>query len=415
MNKGSRKVWVCHPTSNTFARALIEALERVDLLDRFYTCVGVGADSRNPLIRTLFRQRACPVPPARLHTRPLLEFLRLCSQSSGILPQLRAHETGPLCVDRIYHDMDRHVARELARASGIAAIYAYEDGALASFQAARARDILCLYDLPIGYWRTARRIQSEEAELQPEWAATMPALKDSDVKLHRKDEELQLADHIFVASRFTANSLKDAPFPLPEPVIVPYGCPPVRDASTLRESDPAKPLKVLFVGSLGQRKGVAYLLDAVERLGRSVELTLIGRPSAPCRPLEAALQRHKWIESLPHSGILEAMQTHDVLVFPSLFEGFGLVLTEALSQGLPVIATPHTAAPDLIHDGTEGYLVPIRDSEAIAAKLDRLAGDRDLLMSMRLAALERAQSVSWQAYQHGMATALSSTLSGAGH
>jgi glycosyltransferase involved in cell wall biosynthesis len=164
---------------------------------------------------------------------------------------------------------------------------------------------------------------------------------------------------------------------------------------------------VLFVGSLGQRKGLSYLLEAVDQLGDAATLTLIGRPtSTSCAPLNTALQRHTTIPSLPHGAILEQMRQHDVLVFPSLFEGFGLVLTEALSQGLPVITTPHTAGPDLIRDGVEGFIVPIRDGAAIALRLAELAGDRDQLVAMRGACLRRAAEISWSTYQNSLVEAV---------
>ena len=130
-----------------------------------------------------------------------------------------------------------------------------------------------------------------------------------------------------------------------------------------------------------------------------VELTLIGRPSGSCFPLEQALKTHRWIASLPHQQILEEMSRHDVFVFPSLFEGFGLVILEAMSQGLPVITTPHTAGPDVIADGEDGFIVPIRSAEAIAEKLELLARNRSLLLAMSQAAQRKANQYSWESYQ----------------
>ena len=237
----------------------------------------------------------------------------------------------------------------------------------------------------------------------------MPALIDSESKLERKDEELKLCEHIIVASRFTAETLKEAPFELPTPYIIPYGCPPTRECVS-PQRDPSKPLKVLYVGGLSQRKGVAYLLDAVEALGSAVELTLIGKRVSDCAPLDAALKKFRWIDSLPHAGILEAMREHDVLVFPSLFEGFGLVLTEALSQGMPIISTNHTCAPDIIKDGREGFIVPIRDAVAISEKLSLLHEDRDRLQQMKEAALQRAATMSWELYKDGLVHAAKGIL-----
>ena len=159
-----------------------------------------------------------------------------------------------------------------------------------------------------------------------------------------------------------------------------------RTASTTKNGK----LKVLFVGALSQRKGLSYLMEAAGHLGSKIELTLIGRRISECRPLDAALRTHRWIPSISHGALLEEMSRHDVMVFPSLFEGFGLVILEAMSQGVPVIATPNTAAPDFVSDGDDGFIVPIRDADAIASKLELLTLDRDLLAAMSQAAIRTA-------------------------
>jgi glycosyltransferase involved in cell wall biosynthesis len=103
------------------------------------------------------------------------------------------------------------------------------------------------------------------------------------------------------------------------------------------------------------------------------------------------------------------MRRHDVLVFSSLFEGFGLVVTEALSQGLPVITTPHTCGPDILEDGVDGFIVPIRNPEAIAEKLEHLASDRSLLAEMSQAALKKARILSWAEYRRRIVEVVSTT------
>jgi glycosyltransferase involved in cell wall biosynthesis len=400
-------VWVSHPTGNANVRGVIDGLMGKGILDSFHTCIGIGRDCNNPLTNKLFEQRHYELPEAMIRSMPWRESLRLLTGKLGWFPSLREHEVGPLCVDQIYQRLDTVVAKRLHMAEKKpTALYAYEDGALASFKAAHAFGISTIYDLPIGYWRTARRIQSEEAERQPDWAMTMQALLDSDEKVARKDEELQSADTIFVASQFTADTLKDAPFELPPTKIIPYGCPPALTSALPPQSKSAK-LKVLYVGGLSQRKGLSYLLDAVTQSGVPIELTLVGKRIADCAPLDAALKQHHWIESLPHDQILAVMREHDVFVFPSLFEGFGLVLTEALSQGLPIISTTHTCAPDIIQDGREGFIVPIRDSDAIAEKLTLLSEDRNRLQEMKNAALENARKRTWKTYEQQLALEVS--------
>jgi glycosyltransferase involved in cell wall biosynthesis len=135
-------------------------------------------------------------------------------------------------------------------------------------------------------------------------------------------------------------------------------------------------------------------------LGPAVELTLVGRKAGGhCPALDRELSRHRWIPSLPREKILAEMRAHDVLVFPSLFEGFGLVVTEALSQGLPVITTSHTCGPDVLTEGEDGFIVPIRDPQAIAGKLELLHRDRERLAGMSEAARKKSEMLKWADYR----------------
>src|SRR5437764_325081 len=132
-----------------------------------------------------------------------------------------------------------------------------------AFAEAERRRIPRLYDLPIGYWRAGQHIFAEESEREPEWTPTLTGARDSHEKLARKDEELRLATHVVVASTFTKSTLAQAPHQRPVTVI-PYGAPPT--ATNEIACGDAK-LKVLFAGSLGQRKGLSYALPAVELVG----------------------------------------------------------------------------------------------------------------------------------------------------
>ena len=270
----------------------------------------------------------------------------------------------------------------------------------------------CFYDLPIGYWRAGQRIFAEEAERVPAWAATLTGRGDSAAKLARKDEEIAGADAVIVASSFTRKTLAEAPG-LRGPVhVVPYGAPPAPERATPAETEKrGGPLRVLFTGILSQRKGVSYLLEAAASLGRHVELTLLGtKPTADCPALDAAVRTHRWIPTLPHSEVLAEMGRQDVLVFPSLFEGFGLVILEAMSRGLPVVTTAHTAGPDLIEDDVDGFLVPIRSAAAIAEKLETLHRDRERLAAMGAAARAKAGEWTWAAYRQRLVAQLQTIL-----
>jgi glycosyltransferase involved in cell wall biosynthesis len=120
----------------------------------------------------------------------------------------------------------------------------------------------------------------------------------------------------------------------------------------------------------------------------------------------------EWLGQLPREEVLREMEQHDVLCMPSLHEGFGLVLLEALSRSLPVIATVNTGAPDIIRDGVEGFIIPIQSSEAIQERLLMLAEDRDRLEMMSASARECALRNCWSTYDLRLLEAVASFSNG---
>lgn len=385
-------VLLAHPTANQNVRQTALALAEADLLGEFWTCVnwrrGALLDrawSLFPRVRDEFRRRsfARELQPF-IKTYPWREWSRLLLRACSI--------------DAVYESFDRRVAARLDSLGKCEAVYAYDGGALEIFQAARRRGARCIYEHPIVYWRKVRALQREEAELHPAWTPTLLALRDNDEKLARKDEEIALADVIVTPCAFARESLP----PLKAVVhVIPYGAPEVNESQSSRR--PNDKLRVLFVGALTQAKGLSYLLDAVARMQPHVDLTLIGQRVSESVPAQDILARHRWIPSLPHADLLAEMAAHDVLVLPSLHEGFGLVILEAMAQGTPVITTPHTGGADVIAQGVDGFIVPIRSTEAIQQRLEMLVQDRQLLLAMSAAAREKARMCSWQTYRQRIA------------
>jgi alpha-maltose-1-phosphate synthase len=397
-------ILISHPTANQNVRQTALALAEAGLLEEFWTCVNWKEngflDKYLPFprrVRKELRRRSFPSElKSHIRTFPWREWGRLLSSQLGLKWTTRG-ESGLFSMDAVYFSFDRRVARHLASNRRAKAVYAYDNAALESFRAAKSHGIKCIYEHPIVYWRKVREYQLEEAELHPEWAPTLGALGDTEEKLARKDQELALADVVIAPSTFSSESLRHAP-ELNVPVqIIAYGAPSVNHRTGPDER--AAKLRVLFVGALSQAKGLGYLLQAAARLERLIELTLIGHRVSDLIPSQVVLNRYRWIPSLPHDELLDEMSRHDVLVLPSLHEGFGLVISEAMAQGLVVITTPHTAGPDLIEDGIDGYIVPIRAADAIEERLGRLMTNRKLLTEMKLAARRKAEMRPWEIYR----------------
>ncbi len=406
-----------HPTLNANAKALIRGLFKAKILYKLYTCVAIFHGQllyklgEHPKLKDLKRRRLDKSWQPFTRSNSFFEFGRLLAAKLQ-MESLVKHEKGFFCTDKVYEAHDKWVASNLAKAKneGILGVYAYEDGALETFTNAREIGIKCLYDLPIGYWKSARLLMQNEFDLNPTWASTLTGFNDSQAKLKKKDRELALADVIFVASTFTKKTLEEYSGKLSEVKVIPYGFPEV---SQKKEYEPLenRKLKVLFIGGLSQRKGLSYLFEATEGLQDKVELTVVGQKSVSnCKALNVALEQHNWIPSLPHDQILQCMREHDVFVFPSLFEGFGLVITEAMSQGLPVITTNRTAGPDLITNGVDGWIVPAGSSKAIKEVLFDILKSPEKLKKIGLASQAKAKTRPWSVYGQEMADAISALM-----
>jgi len=410
------KIILSHPTGNANVREAAKGMLKGGILAVFYTAIAVfpgsilfkigGIGPLKELRRRLFD------PILESHTRmiPYMEMGRLLASKFGS-KKLLQHESGSLCIDAVYQNLDKEIAAKLEamhQNSKITAVYGYEDGALASFTKAKQLGLYCIYDLPIGYWKSARLLMQNEFEYNPDWSSTLTGFNDTQTKLNKKDQELALADVIFVASSFTKKTLEHYSGNLPEIKVIPYGFPEVNSKKEY-VSLKGRKLKVLFVGGLSQRKGISYLFDAIEGMQHKVELTIVGNKAvANCSVLNQALKLHHWIPYLSHDEVLSCMREHDVFVFPSLFEGFGLVITEAMSQGVPVITTDRTAGPDIIEDGVDGWIIPAGSSEAIKEIFTKILESPEIVEKIGRAAQNKAKNRPWVVYGQEMADALAS-------
>jgi len=160
---------------------------------------------------------------------------------------------------------------------------------------------------------------------------------------------------------------------------------------------------LLFCGSWTDVKGVANLAAAFSRfieLGHVANLTVLGG-AVPSESILAsfssAARRHVTvIDRVPEIDVMAAYRSHDALVWPSTYEGFGMVVLEAMSQRLPVIATPVGCARALVSHERTGVIVPPRQPELLAAAMARLMADGSLRARLAEAAFELVRDMSWR-------------------
>lgn len=288
---------------------------------------------------------------------------------------------------------DDWVAKRFAAESDL--FWGFQGSCLESLRAASAAGRTAVCEFATAHVTAALRILSQEAERHPEWAATISNLHFPDWYRERLEAEPHAADYCIAASGFTQRSLEEVGIPRERIAMLPLGAELSRFTYRPRTAD--GPLKVLFVGGIGQRKGIKYLLQAIEKLNSpQIELRLLGPAPADPAPLQEYANLYRYLGRTDQAGVVEQMHQADVLVLPSVFEGFGLVIIEAMATGMPVIASTHSCGPEVIREGVDGFVLEPDDVTGLANKLDWCATHRRELVEMGSKASERAQAYSWE-------------------
>jgi glycosyltransferase involved in cell wall biosynthesis len=393
-------ILLSHPTGNEFVRAALAAFDRAGMLGEFWTTLSWNSNSAinrilSPRFRAILQRRSfLDSVRSRTRTLPLRETIRLLAGAIGVASK---HETGAFSIDTVLRELDRKVAQRLSKIDKCNAIYAYEDGALQSFRTARERGFKCVYDLPIAYWQTSQRLLREEAERYPDWEPTLVGTRDSDEKLSRKTQELDLAHLVICPSRFVLESLPPDARAQKQCVVAPFGS-PVIDPNIDARTETGR-LRLLFAGALTQRKGLADLFEAMKLVSsKNVELVVMGSLLRPLSWYRDRFADFIYEPPRPHGEVLSLMQSCHVFVLPSIVEGRALVQQEAMASGLPVVATRNAGADDVIVDGETGFLVPIRSPGALAEKINWCAANRSFVDGMGIAARTRASEFTWRGY-----------------
>jgi starch synthase len=218
--------------------------------------------------------------------------------------------------------------------------------------------------------------------------------------LRREEAIYAAADAITVPSQVAQRSFLAKGIAAEKVHVIPYG---VRlDKFTPSGVPPSDSFEVLFAGQISLRKGIPYLLEAFGRLRHPRKhLTLVGGMQDDVRRLLARLptEHVTFAGSMPQTELAGRMSRSHVLALASVEEGLALVQGQAMSCGCPIVATTATGAEDLFTDEVEGFIVPDRDTSALASRLQQLADDPALRERMAAAALERVRNLGgWDHY-----------------
>jgi glycosyltransferase involved in cell wall biosynthesis len=293
----------------------------------------------------------------------------------------------------------RVVKKGLGSARGV---FTYNSAGLELLEYARQRGLFAVTEQTSAPTRIYEELLEREQNSFRQWAAFRA--KDPFLFAYEEREQMEWssASLILCASEFVREGIRAMGGPVERCRVVPYGV--HMPASMERKERGHRPLRVLTVGAVRIMKGPQYVLAAARVLKGKAEFRMAGQIDVTPYAESLLWEDITLLGAVPRSEIHDHFAWADVFLLPTLCEGSATVCYEALSHGLPVITTPN--AGSVIRDGVDGFIVPIRDSAAIADRIERLADDGDLWAAMSSNARERASEYTLEKYGERLLSAL---------
>ncbi|SFV32717.1 Glycosyl transferases group 1 [Hyphomicrobium facile] len=406
------------------AQHAARALAEHGLLEAFVTTLSFQLDgalssllSRMPTERAtriaqqLGRRAIDQVPAHLLRCYPMWEILRSAVMMSGAGPVLE-----DMVWDRMSHSFDALVAHRYVPQTK--SIHAFEYTALASFQRAKKEGVSRVLHLPSLDSKQFDEVQQREKSEWPELVGKHDSYFNGkfERRYERRRQEIALAEVMIANSSLTARSHIRAGADASRMFVVPLAAPaPIAEV----RADPkyrARPLEVIWAGQFSLGKGAHYLLRAWQLLnaGPAARLNVYGRFGLPARLRAMEREDIFFHGSVTQPELFKAYEAGDVLVFPTLSDGFGMVVAEAMARGLPVIISDQAGAADLV-TADNGLIIPAADPQALADSLRWCLDNRDRLFQMRFHALETARRKQWSDFRRELITILEKGLYRAGY
>jgi glycosyltransferase involved in cell wall biosynthesis len=280
----------------------------------------------------------------------------------------------------------------------ISSIYTFNTAGLELLKFAQSQKLFAVTEQTMAPLQVESEILKEEHTYFPDWETLLPKNISLDKLSAREEEEWSTANMVLCGSDFVKQEVVKCGGAAEKCKIIPYGVDikfwvpnkPYRDIDTR--------LKVLTIGTVGLRKGTPYVMNVAKALSKLAEFKLVGSTKdISSAAISNLVDKVKLIGLVPKSQVYQYYAWADVFLLPSLCEGSATVTYEAMASGLPVICTPNTGS--VVRDGIDGFIVPIRDPEAIMSKLELLSKNPDLLMEMSNNARERAKEFTLDKYQ----------------
>lgn len=259
-----------------------------------------------------------------------------------------------------------------------------------SIKKARKIGAAVIIDCASSHPQNQKNILEEEYSKYPTDSKTA-----TDKQIKRLDDELRAADYITIPSDFVEKSFIEQGFPKEKLIKIPFGA-DIKKYS-MEKKNKSNKFTVLYVGTIQLRKGTHYLLQAWEELNlKNAELIVVGRIWPDIHKVIEPYKKNPTIRFVGFAPPKEYHQQSDIFVCPSLEEGSAGVVYESMASGLPVITTFNSGS--IIRDGKDGFIVPIRNVEAIKEKIMYFYKNPEQIKKMGLSARKYVEKFTWEGY-----------------
>ncbi|WP_419802970.1 glycosyltransferase family 4 protein [Mucilaginibacter sp.] len=405
---------IANPGVGPHVQQTATAYQEHQLLHAFYTTLyyrpdavfsGYFSQSFPDFARQLSRRTLKNIPPQKIKTLNRFELLRIIS----------AKILSPIVTDFIWESgelaFDNWVGKQLNPATNW--VHVYEHCSLSTLKQAKNVGIKSFYEQPSQHFAFFENMAKDQLKKYPELISAETRLltdQKSERRNHRREQELNLCDYIICNSAFTKKTLVDAQVSAEKIITIPLGFP-----DAVKNIDKNSIAKTIFIcaGNQSLRKGTHLLYQAWKNCdfkAEEAELWMIGSNQLPLKIRQGLSENVKFIPNVLQPELLQLMAKADLLVLPTLCDGFGMVITEAMAQGLPVITTYNSGGPDVITAGKDGFLLDAGSVEQLANCLKCCVLNKNQVKNMRILALEKAKTYPWASFRKQLITEITDRI-----
>ena len=367
-------------STKLWAFTIAEQMERHGLLDELLTSYSY---TKNTIARRFIRRiDKEKIPSQKIQTNLWLAF--------------------PIGIYRkksyLWNDLFDHWVAGKLKKSESRIFIGWSGMSLHSIRAAKKRGMITILE------RGSSHILTQNQLLQEEYGHFDRHFSIQSSVIQREVKEYEEADYISIPSDFVKKSFLDRGFETGKLLVNPFGAnqyfsPKKRETYTTEEK-----FRIVYLGTISIRKGLVYLFQALQRISIKpdlFEVWFIGTIEKEMRGIIDDYKKDNWtfFGHVNYYELRDHLAKCDVGVQPSMEEGLSMVIPQMMYCGIPVIVTPNTGAENLLKDTVSGFVVPVRDPEAIAEKINLLYRDRELLKKMKANAVSAiAEGFTWDDY-----------------